>query len=322
VINVAAKQGQSILIIDDDTSVVLALQQVLQSFGRIFFASCAEEALAMVKVNPPDVILLDVELPDKSGLEVCAELKADPQSQAIPVLFITSLTEPGFEEQVFAVGAEDYISKPLNPRVVAARVGIQVAHQRALRTLEQLAHLDGLTGLANRRRFDEFLEAELRRCSREPMPISLLMIDIDHFKHYNDHFGHLAGDDCIKQVARLLETHVQRAADFVARYGGEEFAVVLPGTSRQRAEALAGEIQLAMQRLSLEHAPTAAHPVVTLSIGVCTMVASAGSYPERNASAIVDGADQALYQCKRSGRHCVRSHDFAGQPARGHAEAG
>ena len=223
------------LIVDDDPSVIVALGKALQGLAHTVFAPNGEEALQQVREVLPDLILLDMELPGVSGLLVCKMLKSDPDTADIPVIFITSHVESGFEETVFDAGAADYIAKPLNPRVVFARVKTQLGYQQALMQLRDLATHDGLTGLFNRRAFDERLTEEWMRAWRHGHPMALLIIDIDEFKKYNDHYGHQQGDICLRTVACILYEGSKRASDFVARYGGEEFVILLYWVQKQKS---------------------------------------------------------------------------------------
>lgn len=299
------ESNPEILIVDDDSSVVITLHQVLQDFGRIRFASTGAQALDMIKENRPDLILLDVELPDTNGIELCLMLKENTLTSDIPVLFIASNIETGFEEKVFDAGASDYIVKPLKPRVVAARVQTHLAYHKALIQLSKLAHTDSLSGLANRLAFDEQLDIEFRRARRQREPLTIVMIDIDEFKKYNDHFGHVAGDDCIRLIGRELNTITKRPADVVARYGGEEFALLLPNTEQNGAQTLINHLMTAITDLSIQHAPQAIYPIVTVSIGFTTLEPLSCNMDSFSATDIVEIADQALYQSKDEGRNRV-----------------
>lgn len=294
----------AILIVDDDNTVVLALRNVLRGIGQARFARSGLEALAMIQDTLPTLILLDVELPDIGGLEVCRRLKTNPKTCDIPVLFITSHTEPGFEEQVFDAGAADYISKPLNPRVVAARAQTHLAYRLAMQKLNAQAHTDGLTGLANRRSFDETLNEETRRARRQRLPLTVMMIDLDEFKKYNDYFGHLEGDECLKAIAKALKDSTQRPADLVARYGGEEFALILPDTDLRGGEVVARTLLKSVEDLGMVHAPNASHRQVTISIGFAALDLDQVSDSEQGGKLLVTAADQALYASKRRGRNC------------------
>lgn len=295
---------QEILIVDDDPTVIIALSKVLKEAGRIRFAADAKQAFSLIDEVRPDLILLDVDLPDISGLDICIQLKANDDTKDIPVLFITSNTEAGFEEKVFDVGAADYISKPLNPRVVAARTETHLTYHRAMQLLNQQASTDGLTSLANRRAFDQQLETALKLAQREQEPLTVAMIDIDQFKKFNDHFGHLAGDECIKSIARAIAGQVQRPIDVAARYGGEEFALILPNTPPSGAQELLEKLRKAIEQLKLSHAPNTTHPCVTVSIGYSTYEPSSMAL-NNDLFAIVNAADGALYASKNQGRNQV-----------------
>lgn len=292
-----------ILIVDDDSSVVIALHKVLQDIGRIRFASTASQALEMINGTRPDLILLDVELPDINGLKLCIMLKQDVETASIPVLFITSKIETGFEEKVFDAGASDFITKPLKPRVVAARVQTHLAYHKALVQLNKLAHTDSLSGLANRLSFDEQLDIEFRRARRQQEPLSIVMIDIDEFKKYNDYFGHVAGDDCIKAIGRGLNKITKRPADFAARFGGEEFSLILPNTDKRGADVLIGSLMSTISDLAIKHAPEAIYPIVTVSVGFSTLEPMQCDFSTIAPLDVVSAADKALYQSKHDGRN-------------------
>ena len=292
-----------ILIIDDDNTVVMALNKALNKIGRIRFASDAKQAFLMIEERHPDLILLDVELPDIGGLEVCSILKSAPDTESIPILFITSHTEVGFEEKVFDVGAADYIVKPLKPRVVAARVQTHLDYSLAIRLLEKQAHTDSMTGLANRRTFDERLIVELERARREQEPLTVAILDIDEFKKYNDHFGHIEGDDCIKNIALALANSLKRSTDLAARYGGEEFAFILPNTDVEGARILLSGLLKSIEQLNLTHAPEAKYDVVTISVGYSTVIPEQKYANDLDDWAVVKAADHALYESKQNGRN-------------------
>ncbi|HDS1199406.1 TPA: diguanylate cyclase [Shewanella algae] len=300
-----------ILIVDDDKSVVIALHAVLNKLGRIRFATDASQAFLMINELSPDLILLDVELPDKSGLDVCKKLKCDPSTSGIPVLFITSKAETGFEEQVFDAGASDYIHKPLNPRVVAARVQTHLAYHHALVQLNQLAYTDSLSGLPNRLMLDEQLAVEFRRARRQMEPLSVVMIDIDEFKKFNDHFGHVAGDDCIRTIGMALSNITKRPADLAARYGGEEFALILPNTAAEGAESIIVKMMNVVTGLDIKHAPNAQFPIITVSVGYSTLEPESCDFHSLGPSELVSKADRALYQSKHDGRNRFTYEPFA-----------
>ncbi|EAR10612.1 diguanylate cyclase domain-containing protein [Reinekea blandensis] len=293
--------SSEILIVDDDPSVVMSLYQVMSDIGRVRFAETAEQTFSMISEKHPDLILLDIELPDANGLDVCTKLKAMPSTQDIPVLVITSHADVGFEESVFEVGAGDYIHKPLNPRVLAARAKTHLAYYHALKLLDKQARTDQLTKLANRWVFDDQLTSELGRANRQKNPISLIMLDIDNFKAFNDQFGHIEGDKCLQAVSTVFSDAILRSGDLVARYGGEEFAVLLPETDALGVQKVAERIRANVEALAIPHADDATFPVVTVSVGCCT--SATGSVID--AASALQIADQALYQSKHEGKNCV-----------------
>lgn len=291
----------TILIVDDDPSVIMATSKALDGLGRIIFATDGSSALKLAESEAPDIILLDVEMPGMSGFDVCQVLQAKEQTANIPIIFITSHNETGFEEKVFNHGATDFISKPLNPRVVAARTKAHIAHKQAIDRLQFLSLTDSLTGLNNRRALDEKLAMEWQRSKRNGQSLSLLMLDIDEFKKYNDHFGHLEGDNCIKKFADVLSKSVRRPADFTARYGGEEFVIILPDTEITGAHILGENIIKNIIEQAVTHAPSAEREIVTLSIGCCVFSSTTHISPEL----LLETADKALYLAKQQGRCCI-----------------
>ena len=294
-----------LLVVDDQPINIQTLYQVFHADHEVFVATSGEQALAFCRSNPlPDLILLDVVMPGLDGLAVCRQLKADPVLANIPVIFVTACMDPADETRALEAGGVDFITKPVNPMVVRARVKTHLTLKAQGDFLRSLVFVDGLTRVANRRRFDEALLSEWRQCQRAGTPLALLMIDIDHFKRYNDHYGHPTGDACLQQVAAVLKAAMQRACDLVARYGGEEFVCLLPGCDQAPALAKAQALQaaLAAQGIAHEASPTAAW--VTLSIGVAVAQPQAGGSP----AALVAAADAALYSAKHRGRNCISAH--------------
>ncbi len=294
-----------LLVVDDQPINIQTLYQIFHADHEVFMATSGEQALAFCRSNPlPDLILLDVVMPGLDGLAVCRQLKADPVLANIPVIFVTACMDPADETRALEAGGVDFITKPVNPMVVRARVKTHLTLKAQEDFLRSLVFVDGLTGVANRRRFDEALLSEWRQCRRAGTPLALLMIDIDHFKRYNDHYGHPTGDACLQQVAAVLKAAMQRACDLVARYGGEEFVCLLPGCDQAPALAKAQALQaaLAAQGIAHEASPTAAW--VTLSIGVAVAQPQAGGSP----AALVAAADAALYSAKHRGRNCISAH--------------
>ncbi len=304
----------SILIIDDSPVDIQLLSEFLDDY-HLFFATNGEKGLEIALNKKPDLILLDIMMPGMDGYQVCMALKADEMTRQIPVIFITAMSSVAEEARGLEIGAIDYITKPISPPIVKIRVrnhlelkryndmlellGEELARKN--RQLETLARKDGLTGLANRRFFDEALDAEIRRAMRSRKPLTLIMCDIDFFKGYNDHYGHLAGDDCLREIGTLLRRLFQRGGDLPARYGGEEFAVILPDTAADNALQLAENLCREMYALSLPHAFSDVSAYVTLSIGVVSSTVSQTDTTDW----FISQADTALYRSKELGRNRV-----------------
>lgn len=290
-----------ILIVDDEKVNIDVLVGLLKPYYRTIVAKSGEQAFQRLE-NPslPDLILLDIMMPGLDGYEVCRKFKNNPATRHIPVIFITSKTDEQDEALGFKVGAVDYITKPFSPLIVWARVKTHIELKRRGDMLERLAGLDGLTGIANRRSFDRFLDEEWRRSLRKGHDISILMLDIDFFKNYNDHYGHPQGDECLKQVAGVIAQAMPRAGDFAARYGGEEFACVLPETDREGALAVAERILHRVRELKIPHAQSKVEPYLTVSIGAATVMAPK---VDARAAELVAMGDQALYRAKEEGRN-------------------
>jgi diguanylate cyclase (GGDEF)-like protein len=246
----------------------------------------------------PDLILLDVVMDDIDGHDVCRRLKADPLTSAIPIIFVTSLNQEADEVMALGLGAVDFITKPINPVIVRARVRTHLTLKLQGDLLRASALLDGLTGVANRRKFDEDVQTDWRQCLRESAPLSLILIDIDYFKLYNDRYGHQAGDNCLRLVARALFETLRRPYDKVARYGGEEFACLLPKTELAGARAMAERMRTHVSELNVEHLGSDVDQIVTISLGVASMVPTPSVTPE----VLLGAADQQLYEAKRRGR--------------------
>jgi len=290
----------SILVVDDSPENLQVISAVLKEHYKVKVAINGERALALATAaEPPDLILLDVMMPGMDGYEVCTRLKHNPATARIPVLFISSRDEEEDEARGLSLGAIDYIVKPIRPSIVQARVRNHIDLKRSRDLLERLTTQDHLTGISNRRRFDDYLAAEWRRAAREQTPLSLIAIDIDHFKAFNDHYGHPRGDHCLIHVARALASCVTRTTDLVARCGGEEFACVLPATDSGGAERLAEQMRAGIVAQCLEHAHSSTHSHITISLGVATAVPRA----DETAQVLIDLADAALYEAKSAGRN-------------------
>jgi len=296
------KQAQPrILVVDDELSNIEVIADIFEEDHEVLFATDGERALEIAATAMPDVILLDVMMPGIDGYEVCKRLKAQRHTSEIPVIFITSLNDNNAETRGLELGAADYIAKPFHPTVVKVRVKNQIELRYAREQLTRLATTDGLTGLANRRSFDDSLVMEYARHARSGAELSLIMMDIDHFKAYNDTYGHVHGDDCLRQVARALDSIIVRATDLVARYGGEEFVCILPETNQTAAANIAENIRQKIMTLAIPHSDSITADCVTASLGVIT----AHCLPGKSVLHIVAQADEQLYAAKSGGRNRV-----------------
>ena len=292
-----------ILIVDDERSNIQMLDAMLKDDYDIIVALNGKQALKRVAAaSPPELILLDIQMPDMDGFAVCEQLIAQPETRDIPVIFITAMSSLEDEQRGLELGAVDYVTKPFHPAIVQARIRIHLDLKRQRDILNRISGIDGLTGVANRRRFDQFLDHEWRRCFRTGAPISLIMADIDHFKAYNDHYGHLAGDDCLREVAAVLASTAARQTDLITRYGGEEFACVMPDTDVQGAINVAMKMHRVVNDLAVPHAFSPTAPHVSLSLGVATMVPARD---RENSRKLIEMADQWLYAAKHNGRNQV-----------------
>lgn len=295
-------ERQTVLIVDDAPENIAILGETLAEEYDVIVARSGEEALRLIEMTPPDLVLLDIVMPEMDGLEVCRRLKDEETTRAIPVIFITARIGEQDEQTGLELGAVDYIAKPFSLPIVKARVRTHLELKRHRDALENLSSIDGLTGIPNRRRFDEFFSREWLRAARSGQPISLIMLDIDYFKAYNDTYGHLEGDVCLRRVAQGLKNILRRPSDFVARYGGEEFVVVLPDTDSDGALVIADRLRREIESLCLEHTQSSVSEYVTVSLGVATTVPSGGE----DRTELVRQADTTLYKAKGLGRNRVQ----------------
>ncbi|WP_448191957.1 diguanylate cyclase domain-containing protein [Azospirillum sp. sgz301742] len=297
-----------ILIVDDVPSNVHVLSRILRDDYDIYFATSGEKALELVQARRPDLVLLDIMMPGMDGFEVCTRIKESPASADIPIIFISARGEVEDETRGLEVGAIDFITKPISPPIVQARVRNHILLKRQTDLLRQLSFLDGLTGIPNRRRFDEVLALEWRRCSRSRLPLSVIMLDVDYFKAFNDRYGHQAGDDCLRAVSRVLTDHVQRPGDLVARFGGEEFVCLLPETDTEGAARVAERLRASLETEAIPHAASPVADHVTISLGFACVFPPADEPPDR----VLEYADRALYAAKREGRNRFCGAEMAG----------
>jgi diguanylate cyclase (GGDEF)-like protein len=249
------------------------------------------------------------------GLELCRRLKAHPTTSHIPVMFVSGRSETEDIVAGFDAGAADYVTKPARVAELCARIRAQMQHQRSAHALELAALVDPLTRIANRRHFDSFYEKEWQRAVRSAAPLSLLMVDVDHFKLYNDTLGHAAGDACLQQIAAVLRKHAGRPADLAARYGGEEFVVLFGDTTQEGAAVLAEHIRLAVEALRIPNPRSPTSQWVTVSVGLASLVPT----QQDSMCNLLLAADRRLYAAKEAGRNRL---DIASRHACGMAMVG
>lgn len=318
-------RGPVVLLVDDQPIVGAAVKKMLADEADIRFHFCdsADAALAIADSVSPTTILQDLVMPKIDGYTMLQRYREHAATSDIPVIVLSSKEDPRDKGEAFAKGASDYLVKLPDKIELIARIR---AHSRSFvaqrdrdaafkaldaarreleaknAILERMSALDGLTGIANRRRFDETLLSEWRRARRDHTCIGLILIDVDFFKRYNDHYGHLAGDDCLRKVATALASTIRRPADLVARYGGEEFVALLPQTDRAGIETVAESLRASIESLAIAHAKSDVKDSVTISLGAALSLPQASETDEA-AQTLIARADQALYEAKRGGRN-------------------
>jgi diguanylate cyclase (GGDEF)-like protein len=291
---------QQVLVVDDVPRNLQLIGTVLKKINvKVVFAQNGKQAIEYAQIKKPDLILLDIMMPEMDGYEVCKHLKDGHTTKDIPIIFITALDDANDEYYGFKLGAVDYITKPFNQKIVQARVANYLRLKRKTDLLEKLSSIDGLTDIYNRRRFDEALDREWALAKREQTFLSLIIIDIDFFKQFNDMYGHAAGDDCLRKVAATLKTTLHRPTDFVARYGGEEFVVLLPNTDIQGAETIAEKLRIHIESLNIPHEKSKVASTVTISLGIAATIPGDPLSPK----ALIEIADKYLYESKENGRN-------------------
>jgi two-component system chemotaxis family response regulator WspR len=313
-----------VLLVDDQVMIGEAVRRALETEASISFHFCSDplQAVSLAEQIKPTVILQDLVMPGVDGLELLAQYRASSTLQDVPIIVLSTKEDPKVKSAAFSLGANDYLVKLPDVIELLARIryhsrsylALQQRDEafRALResqqqlleanlVLQRLMRSDGLTGLANRRHFDDCLSSEWARALREQSELSLLMIDVDYFKAFNDRFGHVEGDETLRQVAACLSEMCSRSSDLAARYGGEEFVMILPGTSRGGARLIAEKVRLCVQGLAIAHERPTPDSIVSISLGVATLTPQAGMAP----TDLVELADRGLYLAKQNGRNQV-----------------
>tara|TARA_R110000868_G_scaffold259743_5_gene517970 strand:+ start:13078 stop:14037 length:960 start_codon:yes stop_codon:yes gene_type:complete len=296
----------TILIVDDEISNIEIMNAILEEDYEICFATSGPQALETARRILPDMILLDILMPGMDGFEVCGQLKNEALLTDVPVIFTTGLGDTEDEVRGLSLGAIDYVTKPVQPVVLRARVSNHIELKRLRDQLAEMAVTDALTGLSNRRRMEQALSVETARLARAGDWLSVLLLDIDFFKQFNDVYGHPAGDRCIAMIASALKRALKRASGLSARYGGEEFACLLPGADADAAMMVAQEIQAQIGSLNIPHEGSTVSRCVTISVGVAT----ARCKPDMSPDEWIAHADQQLYRSKAGGRNQITATTF------------
>ncbi len=298
----------NILVVDDSKSIRDLVAECVRSMGHVvFFAENGQAGLSFVEKNAIDLVLMDIEMPVMNGLEATKAIRKLKQDDWFPIIFLTTrVDDTTFTDGILA-GGDAYLTKPINPLrlqlTVVAMERIYEMRQKLYKTQKELQHLslfDELTGLANRRNYDQTLETQFKLAQRNKAPLSLIICDIDFFKHYNDEYGHQQGDKCLADVAQMIGSMANRPTDLACRYGGEEFTVILPDTNLEGALKIAEKIRLAVYESGIEHKASRVADVITLSLGVSTYFGQLKSSEQ-----LTNLADKALYQAKQKGRNTV-----------------
>ena len=291
----------TILVIDDDRIALDLIMLTFNATATVLTALNSENGLEIAVNEQPDLILLDTLIQDVDGHEICSQLKSMPETENIPIIILSNSNQVEDELAALDKGAIDFVTKPVEALILKARVANHLFQKRDRDQLKLMSSIDALTEVANRRRFDEYLHLEWRRAVRSRYPISLLMIDIDYFKSYNDTYGHQKGDECLKAVAGEIKHHLRRPSDMVARYGGEEFSVILPETPSYSAFSLANRIWSGVGNLNIEHPGSARVGHLTISMGAATTI------PDENQSIsqFIEISDKNLYKSKSEGRNRI-----------------
>lgn len=287
-----------LLIVDDHPMSLKLAELTFEPHFEVITADNGPMALRLCQQQAPDLVLLDIDMPDMDGFEVCRRLKSNEATRDIAVIFLTAQADEVQETRGLGLFAVDFIAKPLHAAVALARVNTHLLVKLQADAIRKLVFLDGLSGIYNRRFFDQQLVVEMARSVRNSLPLALILLDVDFFKLFNDHYGHQAGDDCLREIASALKASLRRPADLVARYGGEEFACILPETDFPGAMAIARLLEDRIRKKFIPHPRSAVDSVVTISLGVAVR----SGFTLHHATELLATADEQLYHAKHTGR--------------------
>lgn len=292
----------TLLIIDDDVVSISALSALFSESFNVEIARDGKTALQCVMLQDIDLVISAVETPVISGLELCTFIKNSKLTSHIPIVFLSEKYSDDEQEECLSVGAADYIDKNTRPSILTLRIKNLMTMVAQHKKLAQVSCTDGLTGLANRMQLDTILSQEWYSAIRGSHSMAVLIIDIDHFKLFNDAFGHLEGDKCLKAIATLIADSKRRERDFAARYGGEEFVLLLPFTDLRGAKSVAQDLLNRVRQQKIPAAAGASHPIVTVSIGIASFTATSKK-GINSSTELLDFADTKLFEAKESGRN-------------------
>ncbi len=290
----------NVLIVDDEQMSRMLLESILESVFTCFTAESGEEAIAYCKANLPDLVLLDMNMPDINGLDVCTALKASPETNHIPVIFVTSTMDIDSENACWEVGASDFVMKPVNASTLTHRIKTHLQNKLRTEFLEMMTFHDQLTGLYNRMYLTNEIPLLIKQVARDKSTVGAIMIDIDYFKLFNDTYGHLEGDICLQKVAQIVSDTVKRPKDAVIRFGGEEFLVILPYIDHQGTKLVANQLVEAVADAKISHGKGIENRV---SISAGFAVWKACDVVEENVAALIEEADISLFEAKELGRN-------------------
>jgi len=304
---------------DSKTNQILIRAYIEEAGHEVVIVKNGQEAVEQFSHERPDLVLMDMIMPVMDGIEAAKEIRVlcEQEQDWVPIVFLSAMTESKDIVRAIDAGGDDYLTKPVEAVVLNAKLrameriaDMRQQLQKANRELRMMAVKDGLTGIANRRYFDEVMSKELKRAIRSKTSLSLVMCDIDYFKPYNDNYGHQSGDDCLKYVARTIAKTLKRPGDVVARYGGEEFGIILPETDIDGAQSIAENVRGAIEQLNLSHQYSSIAKHITISSGVATILPTTSDDIQKSVKSLIKTADKGLYLAKGQGRNQVAIADL------------